>query len=188
MSGVMTKLRSLNDNTIVAVNAGHNGLFTSNDLAMLTNSHLDANFTKFLYKAVKSEVLMKVCTNIFINPLAPPSGKGVLIKIANILHWDKFIYISLESQLSYLGVISQVTMNYLTLMTTGRTGLVKTKYGTIEFTHTSRKMADISDYVYYDTEISAFRAIESKAIIDLNRVGRNYNMLEFDNHSVVAGI
>ena len=57
----------------------------------------DTNFTKFLHKAVKANVLVKVCTNVFIDPLAPPISKGVLIKIANILHWNKFIYISLES-------------------------------------------------------------------------------------------
>lgn len=174
----MSKLRSLIESTIKAVNAGHNGLFTTNDLAMLTRNKSDANFTKFLYKAVQAKVLEKVCTNIFINPLAPPSSKGVLFKIANILHWNKFIYISLESQLSYLGVISQITMNYLTVMTTGRTGLVKTMYGTIEFTHTSRKMASMTDDVYFDPLISAFRATETKAIRDLKKVGRNLNMLE----------
>ncbi len=176
----MSKLRSLMNTTIKAVNAGHNGLFTTNDLAMLTHNNSDANFTKFLYKAVKANVLVKVCRNVFMNPLAPPRSKGVLIHIANILHWNKFIYISLESQLSYLGVISQVTMNYLTVMTTGRSGLVKTKYGTIEFTHTSRKIASITDDVYFDPAISAFRASEKKAIKDLKKVGRNVNMLDTD--------
>jgi len=180
----MSKLRSLINCTIKSVNAGHNGLFTANDLAMLTHNNSDANFTKFLHKAVKANVLAKVCTNVFINPLAPPSSKGVLIKIANILHWNKFIYISLESQLSFLGAISQVTMNYLTVMTTGRSGLIKTKYGTIEFTHTSRKVASITDDVYFDPTISAFRATETKAIKDLKKVGRNFNMLETDTHSI----
>jgi len=173
----MTKLRSLINTTIKAVNAGHIGLFTTNDLAMLTHNKSDTNFTKFLYKAVKANVLVKVCTNVFMTPLAPPHSKGVLINIAKILHWNKFIYISLESQLSYLGIISQVTMNYLTVMTTGRSGLIKTKYGTIEFTHTSQKIASITDDVYFDPEINAFRALEMKAIKDLKKVGRNVNML-----------
>lgn len=174
----MSKLRNLINVTLGAKQGGHSGLFTTQDLALLTQSIPDANFTKFLHKAVKAKVLDKVCKNVFINPLSPPEGKGVLVKIANILHWGQFVYISLESQLSYLGVISQVTMNRITLMTTGRSGLIKTKYGTIEFTHTSRKIAAIKDEVYFDSDVGAFRASKEKATKDLKRVGRNVAMIE----------
>jgi hypothetical protein len=173
----MSKLRELTNTTLKAKSAGHSGLFTTKDLALLTDNNSDINFTKLLHKAVKAGVLEKVCKNVFINPLSPIDVKGVLAKIANILHWDKFIYISLESQLSYLGVISQVTMNRLTVMTTGRAALIKTKYGIIEFTHTSRKVASIGDEVYFDPDIGIFRATKEKAIKDLKRVGRNIEMI-----------
>ncbi len=174
----MNKLRKISEVTLKSVKAGHSGLFTTNDLALLVDIEADLNFAKFLHKAVKAGVLDKVCTNIFINPLSPPEGKGVLIKIANIIHWDKFVYISMESQLSYLGIISQVMMNRLTVMTTGRSGVVKTMYGIIEFTHTSRKIEKIKDEIYFDPDIGAFRATKEKAIKDLKRVGRNISMIE----------
>ncbi len=41
----------------------------------------------------------------------------------------------LESALSEYGVISQIPIDRLTIMTTGRKGHYKTPYGTIEFTH-----------------------------------------------------
>lgn len=173
----MTKLRELTNASLKAKNAGHSGLFTTKDLALLTDNNSDINFTKLLHKAVKTGVLEKVCQNVFVNPLSSPEVKGVLATVATILHWDKFIYISLESQLSYLGVISQVTMNHLTVMTTGRSALIKTKYGVIEFTHTSRKIASISDEIYFDPDIGIFRATKEKAIKDLKRVGRNIEML-----------
>ena len=173
----MSKLRYLTNATIKATNAGHCGLFTTKDLALLTQANSDINFTKFLHKAVKVGVLEKVCKNVFINPLSLPEVKGVLSRVASILHWDKFIYLSLESQLSYLGVISQVMMNRLTVMTTGRSALIKTKYGLIEFTHTSRKVASIDDEVYFDPDIGIFRATKEKAIKDLKRAGRNVGMI-----------
>lgn len=164
--------------TLTATKKGHCGLFTTQDLAMLTDSVPNQSFSKLLHKATKAGVLEKVCKNIFINPLSPPEGRGVLHKIASILHWNKFIYISLESQLSYLGVISQVMPNQLTLMTTGRSGSIKTKYGIIEFTHTSRSLDKINKEVYFDHEIGAFRATKDKAIMDLKRVGRNLDMIQ----------
>ncbi len=174
----MSKLRKISEATLKSVKAGHSGLFTTNDLALLIDIEVDSNFAKYLHKVVKIGVLEKVCTNIFINPLVPPEGKGVLVKIANIIHWDKLVYISLESQLSYLGVISQVMIDRLTVMTTGRSGVTKTKYGTIEFTHTSRKIELIKDDIYFDPDIGAFRATKEKAVTDLKRVGRNINMIE----------
>ena len=174
----MSKLRKLTESTLKAVNSGHSGLFTTTDLALLTDSKLGSNFNKFLHNAVKTNVLEKVCKTVFINPMCPPTGKGVLIKIANILHWDKFVYVSLESQLSYLGCISQLTMDRVTLMTTGRKGVIKTKYGVIEFTHTRRNIHSIEKGVYFDPEVGAFRATKEKAIKDLKRVGRNVEMLK----------
>lgn len=174
----MSKLRKISEVTLKSKKSGHSGLFTTNDLALLINSEVDSNFPKFLHKAVKAGVLEKVCTNVFINPLVPPEGKGVLVKIANIIHWNKFVYISMESQLSYLGIISQVIMDRLTVMTTGRSGVIKTKYGTIEFTHTSRTIESIKDEIYFDPDIGAFRATKEKALKDLKRVGRNINMIE----------
>ena len=173
----MTKLREISNETIKAGKLGHSGLFTTKDIALLINEEPDGNFTKLLHKAVKANVLEKVCKNLFINPLSPPEAKGLLPRIANILHWDKFIYVSLESQLSHLGIISQVVMNHLTLMTTGRSSLIKTKYGVIEFTHTSRNISSIKDEIYFDPDIGLFRATEDKAIKDLKRVGRNLEML-----------
>ncbi|MCY4591330.1 MAG: hypothetical protein OXE86_12380 [Alphaproteobacteria bacterium] len=55
----------------------------------------------------------------------------------------EFNYTSLECVLSEWGVISQVPVQYLTFMTTGRKGVFRTSYGTIECTHAKRTAADI---------------------------------------------
>lgn len=177
----MTAYHTLTAATVRARANGHSGLFTSADLALLMARPKDVAFSKFLSSAVRVGVLNRVCRNIYINPLAEPEGKGILAKIAMRLHWDKFIYISLESQLSYLGIISQVAMNHLTIMTTGRSGTLKTLYGTIEFVHTKIPVEHLKTEVYLDADIGIFRAKQNKAMQDLRRVGRNLHMLEQEN-------
>ena len=51
----------------------------------------------------------------------------------------EYSYISLETMLSEYGAISQVPIDRLTVMTTGRKGEYETPFGVIEFTHTKRK-------------------------------------------------
>ena len=179
----MSQLLGLVNATHKAKSGGHIGLFTTQDLAHLLGKESNQSFSKFLHKAVKKNLIEKVCKNIFINPSSPPTGKGILFHIAKILRWDEFLYISLESQLSYLGIISQVVIDRLTIMTTGRSYLIKTKYGTIEFTHTSRSLESIKDGVYFDGEISGFRAYKERAIGDLKRVGRNVAMINEEHNA-----
>lgn len=173
----MNKLQLLIEKTITARKNGHYGLFTTNDLALLLNEPKTSNLSKFIYKATKAGVLKKICKNVYINPLMPPTGKGILPKIAKLIHWDKFIYISLESELSHIGRISQILLGRITIMTTGRSGKIETEYGIIEFTHTSQDIESLQSDLYFDIEIGIFRAKEKKAIKDLKRVGRNLHML-----------
>lgn len=174
----MNKLRLLNDKTFFAIKNGHSGLFTTQDLALMLNTHATNSFRKYLSNAVQKGVLSRVASNIYINANVAPTTNGVLEKIALLLRWNEFVYVSLETQLSYLGVISQLTMGYTTIMTTGRSGKFETRYGMIEFTHTNRSLVQLEKGVYFDLDIGIYRATEQRAIADLKRVGRNINMLE----------
>lgn len=87
-------------------------------------------------------------------------------------------YISLESQLSYTGVISQIVMGRVTIMTKGRKGTFETPYGVLEFTHTSRPVDKIASNIYLDPEIMMYRASNEQAISDLRATKRNLHMLE----------
>ncbi|MCF6193672.1 MAG: hypothetical protein L3J46_04985 [Kangiellaceae bacterium] len=178
----MNKLVILANRTSEARGNGHSGLFTTQDLALMLDVSFDSNFRKYLHKAVKAEVLISVCRNIYINPAVSPDENGILERIAQLLRWNKLNYVSLESELSRLGIISQVMMNYLTVMTTGRSGKIKTLYGTIEFTHTKRTIKFLSKGIYYDPDSGIFRANEERASSDLRRIGRNIQMLEEREH------
>lgn len=180
----MNKLRLLDKMTTDAVKNGHRGIFTTNDLALLLHTNPDVKFRKYLYSAVKAGVLKKVATNLYSNPASQIPAKYVLEGVARLLHWDKFIYVSLESQLSHIGRISQIPLKRLTMMTTGRSGEVETCFGVIEFTHTARSVETLLKDMYYDSDASIYRATEKRAIADLKRVGRNIAMLQEESDDV----
>ncbi len=173
----MSKLRLLNERTHEAVKSGHFGVFTQEDLALMMGDTANQAFLKYLHKAVKAGVLNRIAVGLYYNPLAGIKTLGVLEHIATLLHWKSFLYISLESQLSHIGVISQIPMKRLTVMTTGRSGETKTPFGVIEFTHTSKDPDSLVDELYFDPEVGMLRAKKDRAIADLKRVGRNQHML-----------
>ncbi|PHM28446.1 hypothetical protein [Xenorhabdus budapestensis] len=63
--------------------------------------------------------------------------------LAKAMRRGEYNYVSLESALSEYGAISQIPIDRLTVMTTGRKGTYKTPFGIIEFTHTKRSAPNI---------------------------------------------
>jgi hypothetical protein len=64
----------------------------------------------------------------------------------------EFNYLSLETVLSDVGAISQVPMNWISLMTSGRSHVVDCgDYGHIEFVHTAQKPDEVSNELAYDS-------------------------------------
>ncbi|MCA2486583.1 hypothetical protein LAZ45_26780, partial [Vibrio alginolyticus] len=77
-------------------------------------------------------------------------------------------------------VISQVMIDRITIMTTGRKGEFKTPYGVIEFTHTKRDAIDIiNNTITSDRPLRI--AKKEAAIRDLKRVGRNTHLIVTDH-------
>jgi hypothetical protein len=96
-----------------AVKAG-GGIHTAAELAYMTGEQYTPTFTKFLTDCVKKGVLRRVATGIFESTLTPPDPSSAIFKIVKKLRGGVLNYISLESQLSYTGDISQVLIDRLT--------------------------------------------------------------------------
>lgn len=154
------------------------GVHTATEIAFMLGEEHTPAFTKFLTDCVKNSVLRRVATGIFESTITPPDGSTAIYKIVNKLRGDVFNYISLESQLSYTGDISQIVMDRLTVMTKGRSGIFSTPYGVIEFTHTKKTVEAIAPNVYFDSDIKMYRAKTVQALVDLKNCNRNLHMLE----------
>lgn len=131
-----------------------------------------------LKRMVSDGLLQRVARGLYVNPAASSKNRWIAEEIARALRPGKLSYVSLESILSEYGVISQIPISRLTVMTTGASGLIDTPYGTIEFTHTQRSMADIVKHTLIDSGRPLRIATRQAAVRDLLRVGRNANMLD----------
>ena len=135
-------------------------------------------FIKFLADAVKRGLLRRVVKGLYESTLTPPEPESALYKIIKKLRGCVLNYISLESQLSHTGAISQLVMDRITVITKGRSGIFSTPYGVIEFIHTKKPVSQIAPNLYFDPDIKMYRATSEQAIADLKHCNRNLHMLE----------
>lgn len=152
-------------------------VFTNNDLAKIFNEDSPRTLNAGLRRLVKSEILLRIMKGIYLFGLSRTQGSDVLEHFAVAVRRGEYNYISLESALSEYGVISQIPVDRLTIMTTGRKGEYKTPFGVLEFTHTRRSVANILDSVI-DRGRPLKIATKKAAFRDLKRVGRNVHLVD----------
>ncbi len=153
------------------------GIHTASELALMLEEPCGPAFTKFLADGVKKGILRRVAKGLYESTLTPPEPESAIYKIIKKLRSGVLNYISLESQLSHTGDISQVVMDRVTVVTKGRSGTFTTPYGVIEFTHTKKTVKQIAPNLYFDPDIKMYRATTEQAIADLKHCNRNVHML-----------
>jgi len=147
------------------------------DLEKLFPEEGEKALEKSLQRMVGDGLLQRVAKGLYVNPAASSKSRWVAEEIAKALRPGCLSYVSLESILSEYGAISQIPIDRLTIMTTGRSGVHRTPYGTIEFTHTKRPRAEILEGTQAFKGRPLRIATRSAAVRDLLRVGRNANMI-----------
>lgn len=152
-------------------------VFTCRDLAKIFPEDNARTLQAGLKRLVQQGIMISAAKGIYLYALSRNKGSNTLEQIARTIRRGEYNYISLESALSEYGAISQIPIDRLTVMTTGRKGEYKTPFGTIEFTHTKRPVADIINNrldvgrpLKLATKVAAYR--------DLKRVGRNTHLVE----------
>lgn len=152
-------------------------VFTLGDLAKLFPDDKPKALQEGVNRLVRSGLLQRACRGVFVFPLARSLDSHTLERIALALRRGEHNYVSLESALSEYGAISQAPVDRLTVMTSGRKGVYRTPWGTIEFTHTKRPLADILAGIR-DVGRPLRLATPEAAWRDLKRVGRNTHLVD----------
>lgn len=152
-------------------------VFTVGDLAKLFHEDRHKTLLAALRRLVRDGVLERACRGIYVYLLAADSVPHLIEHIAVALRRGHYSYVSLESALSEHGAISQIPVDRLTAMTTGRKGIYHTPWGTIEMTHTRRSPADILEHTL-DVGRPLRLATPQAAWRDLKRVGRNTHLVD----------
>lgn len=131
-----------------------------------------------LARAVKSGVLIRACHGIYLLADTPRNGNE-LFHIAAKLRAGYFNYVSQETVLSDHGIISQIPLQHITLMSSGASGIVDCgRFGKIEFTHTRKSLGTLSASLAYDADRQLLCANAQLALEDLRVAGRNIHLVD----------
>lgn len=152
-------------------------VYTTKDLAKIFSDDSRHAFQAGLKRLVKNQILQRAARGVYVYAYSRNISADTVELIARSLRRGHYNYVSLESALSLCGVISQVPVDRLTVMTTGREGEFKTPFGVIEFTHTSRSISEIVDNVV-QVGRPLRMATKAAAYRDLKRVGRNVHLVD----------
>ena len=144
------------------------------------------NLKKTIERAVTSGLLERPCRGVYLAAKRQSNNLYKLESIAVVLRSGEYSYISLETALSEFSIISQMTINYLSVMTTGRSQTWRTPYGTIEFTHTARGELDIIENTFKQEKRPLRMAKPELALSDLKRVRRNLHMVDMETFEEVV--
>jgi len=151
-------------------------VFTLHDLAKLFPVDKPKTLKEGVSRLVHNGLLKRACRGLYLYPYAHSIDSHAVEQIAKTLRRGEYNYVSLESALSEYGAISQIPIDRLTVMTTGRKGTYQTPYGLIEFTHTKRQVRDIVQHIR-DIKRPLRIATPLAAWRDLKRVGRNTHLV-----------
>lgn len=154
-------------------------LFVPDDLRALLPKLSASAFKTLLSRAVKQGYLARVCRGLYLyRQVAMPSGL-LLFHAAARLRADGLNYLSLETVLSDAGVISQVPMNMIFVMSSGRSSVISCgRWGTIAFVHTRQQANDLVGHLHYDVQCHLWRASVSQALRDMHATHRSLDLID----------
>lgn len=154
-------------------------------LRTLFNRDSDAAFNKGLRSLVECGLLERFAPGVYCNHGAPRMGSNGLALAVSHLRPHHLSYLSYEFALSDVGSISQVPFIY-TIATTGASGEFSTPYGDVEFTHVSRRHAEIVRRTVYDGRFDMLFASPDMALEDFSRSRRSGgHLVDMEDHAEI---
>ncbi len=156
-------------------------LFTLTDLRGLLPLLSDTAFKALLSRAALSGILTRVCRGIYLYKKALPADGLFLFHVAALARSNEFNYISLETVLSDSGIISQIPINSISIMSSGRSSTISCgDFGVIEFVHTAQKPTALKEQLTYDSRCGLWRASVALALRDMKHTRRNCDLIDWD--------
>ncbi len=154
-------------------------LFTLSDLRAALPDLSPGAFKVLMSRAEKASLFKRLCRGLYLYPHVPYPKGLLLFHAAARLRADEFNYLSLESVLSDAGVISQVPINWITVMSSGRRNVISCgDLGTIEFIHTTQTPESLHGLLEYDDRCHLWRASVALALRDMKVTRRNLDIID----------
>lgn len=155
-------------------------LYTLSDLRAVLPTISPGAFKVLLSRAEKSGLFNRVCRGLYLYPKVDYPRGLLLFHAAARMRADTFNYISLETALSDSGVISQVPINWITLISSGRSNAIRCgDWGTIEFVHSSQRPENLQHQLSYDRRCHLWRASLPLALRDMKATKRSLDLIDW---------
>ncbi len=176
----MQPIKQLTETLARLANTEH-FLFSLSDLTAITPELSPAAFKALVGRAVKAGVLRRVCRGLYLYPRVEYPAGLLLYYAAARLRAQEFNYISLESVLSDVGVISQIPMSWVTIMSSGRSNIIDCgNWGHIEFIHTKKVLKQVEEHIHYDSRCRMWRASVALALRDMALTRRSTDLIDME--------
>jgi predicted transcriptional regulator of viral defense system len=157
-------------------------VFALGDLRALLPEHGEGAFKSVVTRLERRGDLVRVCRGIYMLPDSTLRGSGLLGRTAARLRADRFNYLSLETVLSSAGLISQVPVGRITVMSSGRSNTISCgAYGSIEFIHTRKTAAELAPDLNYDSHHCLWRASVQLALRDMRDTRRDTGLVKWED-------
>jgi hypothetical protein len=126
--------------------------------------------------------LVRICRGVYLLPESTLRGSELLGRTAARLRADRFNYLSLESVLSSAGLIAQIPIDRITVMSSGRSNTISCGvFGTIEFVHTRKTAAELAPYLSYDRHHCLWRGSVQLALRDMRDTRRDTGLTRWED-------
>ena len=169
------------DSQLYSLQDDESYLYTPDDLRSLSGNLSAGAYRSVLKRAEGAGILKRVCRGLYLYSKSQHHKGDLLFHAAARLRADCFNYISLETALSDAGIISQIPLQWITIMSSGRSSTIRCgQYGTIEFVHTKKAAGDFADALVYDGRCRLWRATPALALRDMRRAGRNLDLIDWE--------
>ena len=161
---------------------GGRRVFALGDLRALLPEHGEGAFKSVVTRLERRGDLIRVCRGVYLLPDSTLRGSELLGRTAARLRADRFNYLSLESVLSSAGLISQVPVNRITVMSSGRSSTISCGvYGAIEFVRTRKTAVALAPHLSYDTHHNLWRASVELALRDMRDTRRDTGLVRWED-------
>ena len=154
-------------------------VFALRDLGSLLPDHGMGACKLVVARLEKRGDLTRICRGIYMLPHCSLRGSDLLGHVAARLRASHFNYLSLETVLSEAGIISQIPMSRITVMSSGRSSMISCgRHGDIEFVHTSKTAAETAESLSYDPRFHLWRASVPLAMRDMKDTRRDTGLVD----------
>lgn len=153
-------------------------VYTKRNLSKIFAVTSENTLNQMLKRLVAKGVLIRAAQGVYVYAQSAHISPTTIEDVALALRPGEYVFESMESALSQWGLISQVPLDRITLVTTGRKGEHITPFGVIEFTHTASSAVEIIENTVSRPDHPLPIATKEYACINLRRSGRNLNMVQ----------